>query len=98
MNHSSPSGPRRCAPRALSRKRLGLACLAVAAMFGTAATVRADLHVPEPAVDLGTVYAGAPLVHEFAFVNQGPETVAILEARAGCGCLKPRFAQSAYQP
>jgi hypothetical protein len=60
--------------------------------------VRADLHFTEPVADAGTVYAGAPLAHDFVFENSGPQTVSILEARASCGCLKPILAQSSLRP
>src|SRR5438105_15481320 len=83
----------------LSRKRRGAALLIVAPMIiGVAAVpARADLHFTEPAANAGVVYAGAALSHEFTFENEGPETVAIIEARASCGCLKPRLTQDAYR-
>jgi hypothetical protein len=59
---------------------------------------RADLRFPESAANAGVVYAGAPLTHAFPFENQGAETVVIIEARASCGCLKPRLAQKTYRP
>jgi hypothetical protein len=83
----------------LSRKRRGVALIVVGAMtIGVAAVpARADLHFTEPLATAGVVYAGAPLSHEFTFENEGPETVAILEARASCGCLKPRLGQNTYR-
>jgi hypothetical protein len=82
----------------LSRKRLRITVNIVAAMiFGTGSLpARADLHFAEPAANAGVVYAGAPLVHEFTFENEGPETVAALSAQVSCGCLKPRLTQSTY--
>jgi hypothetical protein len=52
----------------------------------------------ETRVNLGEVWTGRPLVYRFAFVNDGPETVEITKAHAGCGCLAPRLAQRIYQP
>jgi hypothetical protein len=83
----------------LSRKR-GVALIVVGALIiGVAAVpARADLHFTEPMANAGLVYAGAPLSHEFTFENEGPETVSIMEARASCGCLKPRLARDVYRP
>jgi hypothetical protein len=63
-----------------------------------AVPARADLHFPEPVANAGLIYTGMPLVHEFPFENRGSETVVLLEARASCGCTKPRFAQAEYRP
>jgi hypothetical protein len=83
-----------------SRRRLGFTLpVVVALIFGAGPLpARAELHFVEPVANVGVIYAGTPLVHEFAFANAGPETVTILAARASCGCLKPRLAQSAYRP
>src|SRR5262249_2726317 len=65
------------------------------ALVGT--TARGDLHFPEPTAQAGEVRTGAPLTHRFAFVNTGPEEVEIIEARASCGCSKPRWARRMYR-
>ena len=77
--------------------RLALKLLAVLVIAAGSAPARADLQFPEPVADAGVVYSGTPLVHEFTFENRGPETVVLLEARASCGCLKPRFAPGEFQ-
>lgn len=62
------------------------------------APARADLQFREPVAEAGIIYAGTPLFHEFTFENRGPEKVVLIEARASCGCLKPRFAQDEFKP
>src|SRR5690242_2035872 len=59
---------------------------------------QADLAFTQPLFDAGQVRTGAPLVHQFHFVNQGPETVAITQVRADCGCLTPRLGRRVYKP
>jgi hypothetical protein len=78
--------------------RLALKLFVVLLIPAGSATVRADLQFPEPVANAGVVYSGTPLVHEFTFENRGPETVVLIEARASCGCLKPRFAQRECRP
>jgi Protein of unknown function (DUF1573) len=80
------------------RSVLGFAGNGVAAlaMTMTPASARADLRFTEPAAHAGIVYAGVPLVHEFLFVSQGPEAVAILEAHASCGCAQPRLSKDNF--
>jgi hypothetical protein len=56
------------------------------------------LHFSQPQADAGEVRSGTPLTHRFAFVNQGPDAVEIVETRAGCGCLTPTVARRLYQP
>jgi len=45
----------------------------------------------QPTFDAGTVYTGKPLSQAFAFVNTGTTPVTILDAKASCACLKPKF-------
>jgi hypothetical protein len=59
---------------------------------------RADLHCPEPRIDLGEVKSGKPLAHRFAFTNRGTESVEITEIRPSCGCLKPHCDKGTYRP
>ncbi len=54
-------------------------------------TVQAELRILDPVVNLGKVRGGAPLTHQFHFVNDGPEAVGLLEVRTSCGCLSPRL-------
>jgi hypothetical protein len=69
-----------------------LACLA----FLVPSPARADLRFQQPAVSLGSIKAGEPLAHTFAFVNDGPGEVEITNARASCGCLVPRLDRRLY--
>jgi Protein of unknown function (DUF1573) len=51
----------------------------------------------EPAsLRLGEIRSGVPLSCQFTFVNTGPHSVELVEARPGCGCLKPRFEQRVF--
>jgi len=77
--------------------RLALNIAAVTTISAGPVPARADLRFTEPVANAGLVYAGVPLVHEFTFENQGPETVTIIEARASCGCLRPRLAPGNYR-
>ena len=71
---------------------------AVLALGLSAAAARADLRFSGPRVDVGEMRTGAPLTHRFDFVNEGPDAVEVLEAKASCGCMTPRLAQRVYQP
>jgi hypothetical protein len=78
--------------------RLALYLFAVLVLRAGPVPARADLQFHEAVADAGIVYSGVPLIHEFTFANHGPDTVVLIEARAGCGCLKPCFGQREYQP
>jgi hypothetical protein len=71
-------------------------CLTLSAAF--VAPARADLRLPQPRVDLGDLRAGPPLVQRFPLVNDGTGPIEIAEAKASCGCLKPRLAKQVLQP
>jgi hypothetical protein len=58
----------------------------------------ADLRFLAPAVDLGDARACVPMAHEFHFVNDGPDTVTLLQVLPGCGCLRPRLDQLRFAP
>jgi hypothetical protein len=59
---------------------------------------QADLHFLEPRADAGVVRSGMPLVHRFAFVNEGNEAVEITQVHAECGCLVPRLERRTFAP
>src|SRR5262249_18026760 len=59
---------------------------------------RADIVFDEPHANAGMVKTGNVLSHQFHFINQGPETVEVTEARASCGCLSPRLEKRVFQP
>jgi Protein of unknown function (DUF1573) len=55
--------------------------------------VRAELHIAQPAANVGEVRGGTALTHRFTFVNRGSETVEITDVRPSCGCLTPRLSR-----
>jgi hypothetical protein len=80
------------------RSRYTAVILSALAFLDGAGQVRAELRFAAPRADLGEVRSGAKLGHAFPFVNAGPAPVEILEARPGCGCLRPRLERKRYQP
>jgi hypothetical protein len=60
-------------------------------VFLRAGIARAELRFAQAVASAGEVRAGAPLVHRFAFVNDGPGPVVLSELRTSCGCLVPRL-------
>jgi hypothetical protein len=66
--------------------------------LSAAAPARAELHCPEPVVEVGEVRSGAQLQHRFTFVNRGPAPVEVREVRPSCGCLTPRLDRALYPP
>jgi Protein of unknown function (DUF1573) len=57
-----------------------------------------DLAFTQPEVNLGTVYTGAKLTHEFTFRNKSKGVLRVVAAHAECGCTKPGFTKLEYQP
>jgi hypothetical protein len=72
-----------------------LGCLMIWAALP--AVVRAQLQFDETACNAGTVKTGAPLIHSFAFTNVGATDLEIVEARASCGCSKPRLEKRTFR-
>src|SRR5262249_84421 len=83
-------------PLAHFHKLLASALLATLALSPT--PVHADLRLPQSRVDLGDLRAGPPLIRRFPLVNDGTNAIEIAEAKASCGCLKPRLANQVLQP
>ena len=81
-----------------SSLRLRIALAIFVSLLLKSAIARADLLFTEPRADVGEVKSGAPLVHEYAFTNSGPETVEIEEVRVSCGCQKPELESRSYKP
>jgi Protein of unknown function (DUF1573) len=79
-------------------KRLSLSATVGACTLLITATARAELHCDQPAVQTGEVHSGASLTHRFALVNNGTETVEILDIKPSCGCLTPRVTQRVFAP
>jgi hypothetical protein len=67
--------------------------LAALTFFLCCGAARADLKFTQPTVHVPEVRTSVPFTHQFAFVNEGPESVEITEVRAGCGCLTPRLSR-----
>jgi len=84
-------------PKWLSRPVAWL-LVTVSVFLTNAVSLRADLQFKQTTVDVGEVKRGAPLTHEFAFFNTGPESVEILEFQASCGCLRPDLETRLYKP
>jgi hypothetical protein len=72
------------------------AALVCALMVGNLA--RAQLHCEQPAVQTGDVHSGAALSHRFALVNDGKQTIEILDVTPSCGCLTPRADRLVFAP
>jgi hypothetical protein len=68
------------------------------ALLLSRAAARAELRLPTPRIDLGEVRAGPSLVQRFPLVNDGPQALEITEAKASCGCLKPRLSKQVLNP
>ncbi len=81
-----------------SNPRTRLLVLTLAGLLGGAVEGRADLHFTAVRVDVGEIRSGAKLGHAFAFRNEGPEVVEIIEARPGCGCLRPSLERHVFRP
>lgn len=79
----------------LGRYWLGLA---FGALWAITPNALAQLSSPEPLHDRGNVRAGTPLKHSFLLQNTGAQPLRILEARPGCGCLKPPVANATLLP
>ncbi len=63
-----------------------------------ASAARADLHCDQPTAQVGEVRTGAGLSHRFALVNNGGETLEILDVQASCGCMTPRVDRRVFAP
>src|SRR5260370_8895064 len=79
-------------------KRFSLLAAVVVFAFSFANVARAELHCDLPAVQTGEVHTGAPLSHRFALVNNGAETIEILDMNLSCGCLTPLATQRIFAP
>jgi Protein of unknown function (DUF1573) len=64
----------------------------------TATPSSASLRFETTSLQLGEVRSGLPLGCQFAFDNAGPGAVQLMEARPGCGCLKPRLTERMLAP
>lgn len=75
-----------------------------AIMVSIAATARTPgqkvgVTFSELSYDFGTVTTDAePVVHTFTVTNNGSEAVAILSARASCGCTEPSYQRRPIMP
>lgn len=77
---------------AMVRRTLIVAVLTVL----TSGAARADLFFSETRIEAGKARAGAPLAHQFHFVNRGPESVEIVGVHTDCGCLTSSLDRKVY--
>jgi hypothetical protein len=82
----------------MARQTRQLLPLTLLTAFVLPAAAPAQLQVAEPVVNVGTVYSGQPLVRTFAFVNAGPETVDIMEAKGSCACAAGKMSGTKFAP
>ena len=69
-------------------------CTAIAADQGKPA-----ISFSEKAYSFGNIQeANGPVTHVFKFTNTGNAPLVILEARASCGCTKPKFTAKPIEP
>src|SRR5262249_25478737 len=66
--------------------------------LGGAAEARAELRFAALRTDLGEIRSGGKPGHSFRFVNARPAPVELVEARPGCGCLRPKLEKRVYGP
>jgi hypothetical protein len=78
------------------RRTLPVVVVVLLALSAPAA--RADLSFANPAVSVGEVRSGTPLRQRFAFVNDGPGHVEILDLQPSCGCVRPKLDKRSYAP
>ncbi|MBO4978516.1 MAG: DUF1573 domain-containing protein [Muribaculaceae bacterium] len=77
---------------------LGVAILAIGAAARTPGQ-KVGVTFSELCYDFGTVATDAePVVHTFTVTNNGSEAVAILSARASCGCTEPTYQRRPIMP
>lgn len=67
-------------------------------LFLVVSSSTAQLTVPNPVQDLGTIKSGPPLVRTFGFVNPGPLPVEIIDLKGSCACVVPKLEKRIYQP
>jgi hypothetical protein len=58
----------------------------------------ANLRFQTTTAQLGQVRSSLPLTCEFSFVNAGKDAIELVEARPGCGCLKPHLERRKFGP
>jgi Protein of unknown function (DUF1573) len=63
-----------------------------------ACSARAELTCEQSGVQTGEVHSGSTLSHRFTLVNNGTETIEILDLKPSCGCLTPRISQRVFAP
>jgi hypothetical protein len=57
-----------------------------------------NLRFEAVSLQLGEIRSGLPVACHFAFINTGQSKVELVEARPGCGCLKPQLPQRQFGP
>lgn len=79
---------------------LALTLLGILAVVAAARTPGSKVGVSFNRVeaDFGNVSAGAPVTLEYVMTNNSSGAVAILSARASCGCTEPRYPRRPVAP
>ncbi len=77
---------------------LSLLIFAITA-FGRTPGEKVGVSFSELSYDFGTIATDAgPVVHSFTITNNGSGAVAILSARASCGCTEPSYQRRPIMP
>src|SRR5262245_44845923 len=58
----------------------------------------ADLRIEKPLVELGEIKGGLKLQQRLSLVNSGNQPLELLDVKASCGCLVPRFGKRTLAP
>ena len=84
--------------RLLIAATIALLCT-TAAFARTKAGQKAGVEFSEMVYDFGNVSEdAAPIVHEFTYTNTGDGPVAVLWAKASCGCTSPAYDRKPLKP
>lgn len=75
--------------------RVAVSLVALAWSAGAAA---AQVQFTATAVNLGELRSGARVAHAFEFVNRSQAPAELVEARPGCGCLRPKLVKLTFLP
>jgi len=79
-------------------KRLVLLCTI---LVGACAALLADarLEIATKSYDFGNIReADGPVSHVFTFTNTGDTPLAVISAKAACGCTRPEYSKRPVQP
>ena len=83
--------------------RIAMVCMALAvAVFALPASAKgkkAAMKFKETTYNFGTIPEhGGKVTHDFEFVNEGDANLVIYDAKADCGCTRPKFDAAPVKP